>query len=146
MPGNRLICFHYRVKDALGNTLESSHCGRPISYFEGHHKLLSRIDRVVRKLRPGDRTEVYIPALDAYADRAARIEGATLVALGVWLVHRLLTALLDWTQRGVGRVVDRAVQVLPLGRRALNIATLAIGVLLVLDQLGTIDQTARVNF
>ncbi len=77
-----------------------------------------------------------VPALDAYRDLAARIEGATLVTLGVWLVHRLLMALLDWTQRGVGRVVDRAAQVLPLGRRALNIATLVIGVLLVLDQLG----------
>ncbi|MFA7296590.1 MAG: mechanosensitive ion channel domain-containing protein [Dehalococcoidia bacterium] len=77
-----------------------------------------------------------VPALDAYADLAARIEDATLVALGVWLVHRLLMALLDWTQRGGGRVVDRAAQVLPLGRRALNIATLVIGVLLVLDQLG----------
>ena len=77
-----------------------------------------------------------VPALYAYRDLAARIEGATLVALGVWLVHRLLTALLDWTQRGVGRVVDRAAQVLPLGRHALNIAVVVIGVLLVLDQLG----------
>lgn len=77
-----------------------------------------------------------VPALDAERDLLDRIEGATLVALGAWLVHRLLMALLDWTQHGGGRVVDRAVQVLPLGRRALNIAVLVIGVLLVLDQLG----------
>lgn len=77
-----------------------------------------------------------VPALDPYRDLADRIEGATLVVLSAWLVHRLLTALLDWTQRGAGRVVDRAAQVLPLGRRALNVAVIVIGVLLVLDQLG----------
>lgn len=77
-----------------------------------------------------------VPALEPYRDLAGRLEGATLVVLGAWLVHRLLTALLDWTQRGVGRVVDRAAQVLPLGRRALNVAVIVIGLLLVLDQLG----------
>ena len=79
-----------------------------------------------------------IPALDPHRDLLQRIEDATLVGLGVWLVHRILMALLDWTQRGSarGRVLDRAVQVLPLGRRALNVAMLVIGLLLVLDQLG----------
>lgn len=77
-----------------------------------------------------------VPALEPQRDLLDRIEGAMLVALGVWLVHRLLTALLNWTQRGVGRVVDRAAQVLPLGRRALNVTAVVIGALLVLDQLG----------
>lgn len=77
-----------------------------------------------------------VPALEPQRDLLDRIEKALLVALGVWLVHRLLTALLNWTQRGVGRVVDRAAQVLPLGRRALNVTAVVIGALLVLDQLG----------
>lgn len=75
-----------------------------------------------------------VPALDPWRDDLERVERAIAVALGVWLVHRLLMTLLRWTQRSSR--VDRALQVLPLGTRALNVAVVAIGVLLVLDQLG----------
>lgn len=77
-----------------------------------------------------------VAAAEPYRAHLERVEDALLVALGVWLVHRVLMALLDWTQRGGTRVIDRAAQVLPLGRRALNVAVLVIGLLLVLDQLG----------
>ncbi|RLT27799.1 MAG: hypothetical protein DWI48_02510 [Chloroflexi bacterium] len=75
-----------------------------------------------------------VPALDPWRPDLERVERAIVVALGVWLVHRLLMTLLRWTQRSSR--VDRALQVLPLGTRALNVALIAIGVLLVLDQLG----------
>ncbi len=75
-----------------------------------------------------------VPALEPWQGDLQRVERAVAVALAVWLVHRLLMTLLRWTQRSSR--VDRALQVLPLGTRALNVALIAIGVLLVLDQLG----------
>jgi small-conductance mechanosensitive channel len=74
------------------------------------------------------------PALDPWRSDLERLGRAAVVAISVWLVRRLLMALLRWAEHSSR--LDRAMQILPLGARALNVAVIAIGLLLVLDQLG----------
>lgn len=62
----KLISFHYELRDALGQRLDSSHPGRPVTFIEGEHHLISGLERALRKLRPGDHREVLIPADEAY--------------------------------------------------------------------------------
>jgi FKBP-type peptidyl-prolyl cis-trans isomerase SlyD len=62
----RIISFHYELRDALGHRLDSSHPGRPITFVDGEHHLISGLERALKKLKPGDHREVLIPADEAY--------------------------------------------------------------------------------
>ncbi len=62
----RLFSFHYELRDALGRTLDSSHPGRPITFIDGEHHLISGLERALRKIKPGDHQQVLIPADEAY--------------------------------------------------------------------------------
>lgn len=87
--------------------------------------LVAAADVAQRRLYPTD-------AAPAYLDR---IWLALLTAVGVWLLQRLLHAMLDWAAVGGARSRGFA-GILPLARRAISVGVAVIGVLLVLDQLG----------
>jgi small-conductance mechanosensitive channel len=77
------------------------------------------------------------PNIDAYRVDGDRLWGALALATGLLLVQRVVSTLLQWASRDAPRSVGGPVgHVLPLARRALNVAFFVIGVLLMLDQLG----------
>ena len=71
--------------------------------------------------------------LDPHHVTVERAWGATTLALVVWLVQRLTSALLF---RADGAAGSSLRGVTPLARRGVNVAILIVGALLVLDQLG----------
>src|SRR5688572_27131411 len=77
------------------------------------------------------------PNVDDYRMDGDRLWGALALALGLLLVQRVVSTVLEWASRDAPRSVGGPVgHILPLARRALNVAFFVIGVLLILDQLG----------
>ena len=75
--------------------------------------------------------------LDPHRAPIERIWGATVLAMAVLLAQRLTSALLFRAgDAGPGVAAGPLGQVSPLARRAVNVAILVVGALLVLDQLG----------
>ena len=75
--------------------------------------------------------------LDPYRETVERVWEATLLALAILLVQRLTSALFFWAaDAGPAKIAAPLGGVTPLARRAVNVAIVAIGALLVLDQLG----------
>ncbi len=87
--------------------------------------LLGAADAAQRWLLPSEDAAVYLE----------RVWLALLVAAGVWLMQRVLHAMLDWAAVG-GAHRGGFASILPLARRATNLGVAVLGVLLVLDQLG----------
>jgi small-conductance mechanosensitive channel len=78
-----------------------------------------------------------LPDPSDYSVEAERLWAALALAVGLLLVQRVVSTVLEWAARGAQRQVGGPVgHVLPLARRALNVAFFLIGTLLVLDQLG----------
>jgi small-conductance mechanosensitive channel len=78
-----------------------------------------------------------LPDFSNYSIGAERLWGALALGVGLLLVQRVVSTVLEWAARGAQRQVGGPIgHVLPLARRALNVAFFLIGVLLVLDQLG----------
>jgi small-conductance mechanosensitive channel len=78
-----------------------------------------------------------LPDPSDYTVEAERLWAALALAVGLLLVQRVVATVLEWAARGAQRQVGGPIgHVLPLARRALNVAFFLIGTLLVLDQLG----------
>ncbi len=77
------------------------------------------------------------PNFHDYRMDGDRLWGALALAIGLLLVQRVVSTVLEWASRDAPRSVGGPVgHILPLARRALNVAFFVIGVLLILDQLG----------
>lgn len=64
----RVIGFHYILRDAAGDTLDSSHGGDPLHFMEGSGQIIRGLERELLGLTPGDKHAITVKAADAYGD------------------------------------------------------------------------------
>jgi FKBP-type peptidyl-prolyl cis-trans isomerase SlyD len=64
----KVVSFHYTLKDSSGAVLESSHGQEPMSYLEGVGQIIPGLERQLHGLQKGDKKAVQVPAADAYGE------------------------------------------------------------------------------
>lgn len=64
----KVISFHYTLKDSAGAELESSHGDEPMSYLEGVGQIIPGLEKELTALKKGDKKSVHVKAADAYGD------------------------------------------------------------------------------
>ncbi len=74
---NKVVTFHYRLKDDAGQEMESSFGDEPISYLHGHHNIIAGIEKGLEGktfTEAGELFEFVVSPADGYGERE---EGAT---------------------------------------------------------------------
>ncbi len=64
----KVVSFHYTLKDAKGQTLESSIGEEPLSYLEGVGQIIPGLEDALKGLKAGDKKSVHVPAAQAYGE------------------------------------------------------------------------------
>lgn len=64
----KVISFHYTLKDSKGQTLESSFGDEPLSYLEGVGQIIPGLEDALKGLKKGDKKSVNVPAAQAYGE------------------------------------------------------------------------------
>jgi FKBP-type peptidyl-prolyl cis-trans isomerase SlyD len=65
---NRVITFHYSVKNSTGEIIDSSRDGTPFSYIEGLDQVVPGLESRMKSLNVGDKVTLTIPAAEAYGE------------------------------------------------------------------------------
>lgn len=63
---DRVVTMHYSLKGENGQILDSSEGKDPLSYLHGHKNLISGLESRIEGCKPGDETEVLVPAAEGY--------------------------------------------------------------------------------
>lgn len=64
----KVVSFHYTLKDSKGQTLESSFGDEPLSYLEGVGQIIPGLEEALKGLKKGDKKSVNVPAAQAYGE------------------------------------------------------------------------------
>lgn len=62
----QVISFHYELKDATGNLIDSSREGQPLTFLEGGGQIIPGLEPALTKLEKGKVETVSVVANDAY--------------------------------------------------------------------------------
>jgi FKBP-type peptidyl-prolyl cis-trans isomerase SlyD len=65
---NKVVSFHYTLKDASGEVLEDSRSDEPMSYLEGVGQIIPGLEKELNGLKKGDKKAVHVKAKDAYGE------------------------------------------------------------------------------
>jgi len=74
---DKVVTFHYRLKDETGQEMESSHDDEPVCYLHGHDNIIVGIEKGLEGKEfkdAGETFEITVQPVDAYGERQ---EGAT---------------------------------------------------------------------
>ncbi len=71
---DKVVSFHYRLKEEGGDIFEDSHDGNPVLYLHGHGGMLEGLAKAMEGKAAGDSFEVTLAPEQAYGQRK---EGAT---------------------------------------------------------------------
>jgi len=74
---DKVVTFHYRLKDESGQEMESSHGEDPVCYLHGHDNIISGIEKGLegKEIGEGGQSfEIVVAPADGYGERQ---EGAT---------------------------------------------------------------------
>lgn len=66
---NKVVSFHYSLKEADGDALETSQDSVPMSYLHGHNNILGALEDALEGMATGDTKTVTLPPEDAYGQR-----------------------------------------------------------------------------
>lgn len=66
---HQVTSFHYTVKDAEGNVIDSSQGGEPLSFLEGSGNIIPGLENEIKGMEIGDKKAVNVVAQEAYGDR-----------------------------------------------------------------------------
>ena len=70
----QVIAFHYVLKDAAGKLIESSkEEGDPVLCMEGAGQIIPALEKVLLKLKKGEKKEVSLKAAEAYGEQDKRL-------------------------------------------------------------------------
>ena len=69
ISNDKVVQFHYRLKDEAGVLLESSVDGDPTAYLHGHRNIIAGLEKAMEGKNAGDGFTVTIDSLDAYGPR-----------------------------------------------------------------------------
>lgn len=64
-----VVQFHYRLQQADGPELESSHGGEPMAYLHGHGGMLPAVEKALAGHAEGDHVSLTLPPEQAYGLR-----------------------------------------------------------------------------
>ncbi len=64
----KVVSFHYTLKNAKGETLESSQGDEPLSYLEGVGQIIPGLESAINGLKKGDKKSVHVKADEAYGE------------------------------------------------------------------------------
>lgn len=65
----RIVTFHSTLRDPLGQVLDTSAGGAPITYLEGAGQIIDGLDEQLRAAGAGEKRRVIVPAAKAYGER-----------------------------------------------------------------------------
>lgn len=74
---DKVVTFHYRLKDEAGQEMESSHDDDPVCYLHGYDNIISGIEKGLEGKEfkdAGESFEIIVQPVDGYGERQ---EGAT---------------------------------------------------------------------
>ncbi len=66
---NKVVCFHYTLKNTEGTVLEASHDGEPAIFLHGARNILPALEKSLDGKNIGAKLNVCLDALDAYGPR-----------------------------------------------------------------------------
>lgn len=65
---NKVVNFHYRIRDLQGTELESSFEQDPAAYLHGHSNMMTGIEKALQGKQVGDEFSVELPAVDTFGE------------------------------------------------------------------------------
>ena len=65
---NRVVSFHYVLKNQDGETLDDSTGSEPLKYVEGMSQIIPGLEEALKPLKLGDKKNVKIEAANAYGE------------------------------------------------------------------------------
>lgn len=68
ITANKVVSFHYQVKDNSGNVVDSSDGREPLTYLHGHHNIIPGLENAMLDKVVGDKFQAVIPPAEAYGD------------------------------------------------------------------------------
>ncbi|MDP2600401.1 MAG: peptidylprolyl isomerase [Deltaproteobacteria bacterium] len=68
----RVISFHYTLKNEKGEVLDSSAGQEPLSYMEGGQQIVPGLEKEVGQLKTGEKKNIKVAAGDGYGQRDER--------------------------------------------------------------------------
>lgn len=69
VENNKVVAFHYTLKNVEGTVIEASHDGEPSVYLHGARNILPALERALEGKTAGEQLSVTLDALDAYGPR-----------------------------------------------------------------------------
>lgn len=70
---DRVVMFHYTLKDDSGEEIESSRSGEPLAYIHGKGNIIPGLEEALEGHTVGDQFDVELPPGDAYGKRDERL-------------------------------------------------------------------------
>ena len=65
----KVISFHYTVKDKTGNVLDSSQKGEPMAVLTGHNQIIPGLEAELLQMKEGETKNVLVESENAYGPR-----------------------------------------------------------------------------
>ena len=72
---NKVITFHYVLKDKEGNVLDQSEKDTPMSFLSGHNQIIPGLEEALAAMTAGDKQDVTVDAANAYGDHRPELIG-----------------------------------------------------------------------
>lgn len=71
---DKVVQFHYRIKDLQGKELESNVGQDPVAYLHGHNNMMVGIEKSLLGKQVGDSVEVELPPEETYGEKIKNAE------------------------------------------------------------------------
>lgn len=68
---DKVVTFHYTLKDDQGEQMESSHGGDPMAYLHGHGNIIAGLEKEMEGKEGGETFTATIAPKDGYGERIA---------------------------------------------------------------------------
>lgn len=66
---NKVVQFHYTLKDEAGTEIENSYEGEPLAYLHGHKNMIVGVENALTDKAAGDKFSVTLQPAEAYGER-----------------------------------------------------------------------------
>ncbi|WP_286235627.1 FKBP-type peptidyl-prolyl cis-trans isomerase [Thalassotalea sediminis] len=66
---NKVVQFHYTLKDDQGQEIESSNGSDPLAYLHGHKNMIVGVEKALTDKKVGDKFSVTVEPADGYGER-----------------------------------------------------------------------------
>jgi FKBP-type peptidyl-prolyl cis-trans isomerase SlyD len=63
---NRVLSFHYTLKDQKGETIETSQGHGPLTVLEGRGQIIPKLEAELVKMKVGEKKNVFVSHIEAY--------------------------------------------------------------------------------